>query len=288
MEVAPSAPLLLGRAPERQALQEGLADVRGRKSLGLVQLQGPPGAGRTALLDDLERHARSNGFAILRSSPPGPAAESYEPGRMIARLLGLGVLRGGSLDAAFLRSVQDWGWPEPLVLDGLRRLIQPRVRFPDPRDGALRAGFVISFVERLAQRQRGGVLLVLQDLHVQRDCLAFAHHIAREALDLPLMVVLSYREGVLPWRSREAALLEALGRRPDCKTVRLGPIPGPEALALGRRMGLSSTDAARAAQLSAGRLEALVELARDRREREQLLLLSEPIDIQAARLSLSV
>ena len=288
MEVAPSAPLLLGRGPERRALQEVLADVRGRKCLGLVQLQGPPGAGRTALLDDLERHARSDGFAILRSSPPGPESESYEPGRMIARLLGLGVLRGGSLDAAFLRAVQDWGWPDPLVLDGLRRLIQPRVRFPDPQDGALRAGFVTSLVERLAQRQRGGVLLVLQDLHVQRDCLAFAQHIVQEALELPLMVVLSYREGVLPWRSREAALLEALGRRPGCKTVRLGPIPGPEALALGRRMGLSSSDAARAAQLSSGRLEALVELARDRREREQLLQLSEPIDIQAARLSLSV
>ena len=207
---------------------------------------------------------------------------------MIARLLGLGVLRGGSLDAAFLRSVQGWGWPDPLVLDGLRRLIQPRVRFPDPRDGALRAGFVTSFVERLAERQPGGVLLVLQDLHAQRDCLAFAQHIVQEELELPLMVVLSYREGVLPWRSREAVILEALGRRPGCKTMRLGPIPGPEALALARRMGLSSSDAARAAQLSAGRLEALVELARDRREREMLLLLSEPIQIQAARLALSV
>lgn len=262
--------------------------MRGQKGLGLVQLQGPPGAGRTALLDDLERHARSEGFAILRSSPPGPESESYEPGRMIARLLGLGVLRGGSLDAAFLRSVQGWGWPDPLVLDGLRRLIQPRVRFPDPRDGALRAGFVTSFVERLAERQPGGVLLILQDLHAQRDCLAFAQHIVQEELKLPLMVVLSYREGVLPWRSREAVLLEALGRRPGCTTMRLGPIPGPEALALARRMGLSSSDAARAAQLSAGRLEALVELARDRREREQLLLLSEPIRIQAARLALSV
>ena len=207
---------------------------------------------------------------------------------MIARLLGLGVLRGGSLDAAFLRSVQDWGWPDPLVLDGLRRLIQPRVRFPDPRDGALRAGFVTSFVERLVERQPGGVLLILQDLHAQRDCLAFAQHIVQEQLELPLMVVLSYREGVLPWRSREAVLLEALGRRPGCKTMRLGPIPGPEALALARRMGLSSADAARAAQLSAGRLEALVELARDRRERESLLLLSEPVHIQAARLALSV
>ncbi len=288
MELAPSAPLLLGRGPERRTLQEVLAEVRAQKGLGLVQLQGPPGAGRTALLDDLERHARSEGFAILRSSPPGPESESYEPGRMIARLLGLGVLRGGSLDAAFLRSVQGWGWPDPLVLDGLRRLIQPRVRFPDPRDGALRAGFVTSFVERLAERQPGGVLLILQDLHAQRDCLAFAQHIVQEELKLPLMVVLSYREGVLPWRSREAVLLEALGRRPGCKTMRLGPIPGPEALALARRMGLSSSDAARAAQLSAGRLEALVELARDRREREELLLLSEPIRIQAARLALSV
>jgi tetratricopeptide (TPR) repeat protein len=288
VEVAPSAPLLLGRGPERRALQEVLAEVRGHKRLGLVQLQGPPGAGRTALLDDLERHGRSEGFAILRTSPPGPESESYEPGRMIARVLGLGVMRGGSLDAAFLRAVQDWGWPDPLVLDGLRRLIQPRVRFPDPRDGALRAGFVTSFVERLAERQPGGVLLVLQDLHAQRDCLSFAQHIVQEELEIPLMVVLSYREGVLPWRSREAVLLEAMGRRDGCTTMRLGPIPGPEALALARRMGLSSSDAARAAQLSAGRLEALVELARDRREREELLLLSEPIQIQAARLSLSV
>lgn len=288
MELAPSAPLLLGRGPERRVLQKVLAEVRGHKRLGLVQLQGPPGAGRTALLDDLERHARAEGCAILRSSPPGPASESYEPGRMIARLLGLGVLRGASLDAAFLRSVQDWGWPDPLVLDGLRRLIQPRVRFPDPRDGALRAGFVTSFVERLSERQPGGVLLVLQDLHARWDCLAFAQHIVQEELEIPLMVVLSYREGVLPWRSREAVLLESLGERPGCTTIRLGPIPGPEALALARRMGLSSSDAARAAQLSSGRLEALVELARDRRERELLLSDSEPIQIQAARLALSV
>lgn len=288
MELAPSAPLLLGRSSERRALQQALSRSHSSKHLQLVQLKGPPGAGRTALLDDLERHARSEGCAVLRSAEQDPSGEAYEPGRMVARHLGLGGLRGGALDSAFLRAVRDWGWGEPLVLDGLRRLVQPHVRFPDPRDGVMRAGFVISFLELLAARHSGGVVLILQDLHRQQDCLSFALHLAQEELDLPVLLVTSFREGVLPWRSREARLLERLGRMSNCMTVRLGPIPGPEALALARRMGLSSTDAARAAQLSGGKLETLVELCRDRREREELLLESEPEEIQSKRLALSV
>jgi outer membrane protein assembly factor BamB/tetratricopeptide (TPR) repeat protein len=80
---------LLGRSPHIQALREGeeLAEEGG---IALISITGPPGSGRSRLLDEFEQQLTTDGFTVERTAAfeisetePGSVASSLGPARAL-------------------------------------------------------------------------------------------------------------------------------------------------------------------------------------------------------------
>ena len=208
----PATESLLERDAQLELLRELLDDsASGQGALALIE--GPPGVGKSALLERAARMAREQGVAVL-----------WARGHELERTFGWGVAR--SLFEASL------GPDDEELLAGPAG--QARVLFgagEGVADGDLaEAGFAILhalywLVLRLAERQP--LLLVVDDAHwADEPSLRFLVYLAGRLSDQPIGVVVGTRESELG----EGGLLRQLAGEPSAR-VRALPSLGSAAVA---------------------------------------------------------
>ncbi len=250
---------LVGRDPELELLQRTARATAQRRRPVLVEVSGPPGSGRTRLLQEFTRGLEESGLgegvrmayavrggadaglrgAWRRIFPPGSLRSAYE--REIAATFARD--RGCTLDecAADARLLAEFVAPSPSG--------------PAPRRAAVRA----MLVEHLARRAwRGVSWLWLEDVDlagVNDDAWPVVDQLL--ASDAPVMVLVTTRaDRVSP------SLLELRARHHRlARTIALEPLPGPSAEALVHaHLPLAPALAARLARHAGGNPGAVKEL----------------------------
>ena len=206
---------LEGRTRELAALLEYAATARtGRATVVLVN--GPPGVGRTRLIEELALRARLDGAAVVQArGTPADRSEAWSGVFALAR--------GGLLDAAgiaaasrealavFAARIEEWG-----------------DRFPAARGSyLLGAGPALSAVVRAAAAEQL-VVLIADDAHCfDGETLATLRALARDAAAAPLLLLLTATSG-LP-REEIDQLVAGLGREVPGGVITLEPLR-PDAL----------------------------------------------------------
>jgi tetratricopeptide (TPR) repeat protein len=280
--------LLVGREEERAALRQMAIDATKAQTLRMVQIRGPGGMAGAELIRDLVVQQRSRGVPVLQARFSPEPGDGYEPGRAVARYLGLGALSGRALDKAFGQAVRGWPWSSTLVLEGLRTLIQPEYAPSDPGEALLRNGLMLRFLQRLHDLTGQLVLLVLDEAQWSWAALELAQHLASELIEFPLLVLLKVRDDALLYRSEELEHLATLDQDPRSEMLALGPLRADQAELLGRRLGLNAAEAREAAARSEGVPVSMVLLAADQRERGALLHVDSVEGVHQARVALTV
>ena len=208
----PATESLLERDAQLAAVRELLEDARaGRGAFALME--GPPGVGKSALLERAARMAREQRVVVL-----------WARGHELERAFGWGVAR--SLLEGSLGADRDELLAGPAG--------QARVLFDAGEDGTggglSEAGFAILhalywLVARLAEREP--LLLVVDDAHwADEPSLRFLVYLAGRLSDQPIAVLVGARAGELG----EGELLRQLAGEPSAR-IRTLPSLGPTAVA---------------------------------------------------------
>jgi DNA-binding CsgD family transcriptional regulator len=220
--------MLLGREPERLALDRLLADAREGRS-GVLALVGEAGIGKTALLDYAAE--RAEGMLVLRARGVEPEAE--------IPFAGLAELLRPALPA--LDAIPP---PQAAALAGALALAPPSAQ-----DRFAVGAATLSLVSACAEQQP--LLLLVDDAHLldgsSAEALLFA---ARRLLADPIALVLSVREG-------ERSLVDGS----DLRTLRLGGLARAEASQLLAALDVKGNVVDRLYATTAGNPLALIELA---------------------------
>jgi DNA-binding SARP family transcriptional activator/tetratricopeptide (TPR) repeat protein len=208
---------LIGRERELESLLGALEDTlsgRGR----VLLIGGEPGIGKSRLADELAERARQRGVVVLfgRAWEAG-GAPAYWPWVQAIRAYirdrdGVAVRRqlgSGAADVA-------------QMLPALRELF-PDIGAPassDPEGARFRLFDATAFFFRRAAAVQP-LVLVLDDLHVaDTPSLLLLEFLARELVDMRLLVVGAYRDTELEPESTLSATVAELARRPAA-TIRL-------------------------------------------------------------------
>src|SRR5690242_9109126 len=220
--------MLLGREPERLALDRLLADARTGTS-GVLALVGEPGIGKTTLLDYAARSA--DGMRVLRARGVEPEAEIPFSG--LAELLRPALSALDSIPA-----------PQARALASALALAPPTAQ-----DRFAVGAATLSLLSSAAEEQP--LLLVIDDAHLldasSAEALLFA---SRRLLADPVAVVLSVREG-------ERSLVDGSGLR----VLRVAGLPRSEASQLLAELQVTGDIVERLYATTAGNPLALIELA---------------------------
>jgi tetratricopeptide (TPR) repeat protein len=185
--------LFVGRGTEVAALRTRVDDARlGRGSVVLTG--GEPGIGKTRLAEEIAAHASDAGMRVLWGACwPGQGAPSFWPW--------IQVLRSYARDPDAVAIVAGTVAAEDLarLVPDLFPAIVPRdEQALDPDQQRFRMFDSLATVLRKAGDARP-LLVVLDDLHwADPSSLAFLDFLAREIRDARIVVLGSYREGVIP------------------------------------------------------------------------------------------
>jgi class 3 adenylate cyclase/tetratricopeptide (TPR) repeat protein len=234
-EKATVAPALLERTPfvgreaERAELRRCLDQtVRGQG--GLVMIGGEPGVGKTRLAEELAAEARQRGLLALtghcyemEEAPPYiPFVEILEA---TARVVPPAALREALGDSA----------PEVAkLMPELRRLfpdIAAPLELPPEQQRRYLFNCMHEFMERSGRAQP--LFLVLEDLHWADDAtLLLLQHIAQRLIEMPVLIVGTYRDVELDVARPLARALEELLRQRLAHDLTLKRLPeaGVEAM----------------------------------------------------------
>jgi len=183
-------PPFVGRLPERDLLWATLVDVAASSRARAVVVRGPAGIGRTRLAHWLAERAHECGraeTAIARLDPEGPGL----PG-MVRSLLRAGRLSGEPL-------VDHIGWMLQVLRPDLPETgVHARVLadFLDQRGGTEGGVATSARLLGLLARERP-LVLVLDDVHWNRDAIRLALLLMREYAGRPLLVVATVRSDLV-------------------------------------------------------------------------------------------
>ncbi|MDE3134614.1 MAG: ATP-binding protein, partial [Acidobacteriota bacterium] len=222
--------MLVGRGPQRAAIERALAAAAGGRSATLA-FSGPPGIGKTALLDHAAEHAQARPLTLLR-------ARGIESEAQIAFASLLELLR------PLLSLLDRLARPQATALEQAFALRPGRSadRFAI---GAATLGLVAAAAEEQP------VLLLLDDVQWLDGPSAEALRFALRRLEAdPIAALLAVREG-------HGSLLDDAG----IETLTLTGLSAAQARAL--RPDLPAAAAARLLDVTAGNPLALLELAPD-------------------------
>ena len=229
------ATALLGRTPfvgreaERAELRRCL-DQAARGQGALVMIGGEPGVGKTRLAEELAAEARQRGLLALtghcyemEGAPPYiPFVEILEA---TARVVPPAALREALGDAA----------PEVAkLMPELRRLfpdIAAPMELPPEQERRYLFNSVLEFIERAGRVQP--LFLVWEDLHWADDStLLLLQHIAQRLIEMPVLIVGTYRDVELDVARPLARALQELTRQRLAHRLGLKRLPeaGVEAM----------------------------------------------------------
>jgi DNA-binding CsgD family transcriptional regulator len=201
---------LLEREAERARLERSVADaVHGRPSL--VVVEGPPGAGKTSLLDAARATASAAGLTVRQAR--GSEFEREFPYGIVRQLFEPVVTRLGPDDRAELFAGAA-GLARP-VLEGIA------LRPAEPMTDGLPALHGLYWLT-VNLATRGPLALVVDDVHwADASSLAWTHYLVRRMDGLPVLVLLAMRTYEPGTRS---TLLEAVRAEPHAELVTPKPL----------------------------------------------------------------
>ena len=206
----------VGRAVELAELQGALGEaVAGKPSIAFVA--GESGLGKTRLVGELERAAKTDGVRVLGGEcvELGEGELPYAP--IVAALRPLARSGDPALDAL-----------SPSAREGLAHLLPGlgrAARTPDESSGA-QARVFESLLELFDQLSReDGLLLTIEDLHwADRSTRAFLVYLASSLCTERVLVLATYRPDELHRRHPLRPLLAELERDARARRVELHPL----------------------------------------------------------------
>jgi DNA-binding SARP family transcriptional activator/tetratricopeptide (TPR) repeat protein len=254
---APGSGELVERDRELDELRNCLSDtVSGRG--GLVCVQGPAGAGRSALLDEARRLGREWGLRVLsadagadlhppQDAPSGRPRDSFD---VVRRLLGP-VVAG-----------HDGALPDGAAAPVFDAKAAVGAAGPGPDDFAVLHG-LYRLTARLAtdhHRQRRPLLLVVDDLQAcDTASLHFLAYLLPRIDALPILVVTALRSGEPDVPYEKEQLLADIARDPAVVHIRPEPLSAAGVAGLvRRRMGTADEEFVRACHRASAGLPLLL------------------------------
>jgi class 3 adenylate cyclase len=224
-ELARDQGTLVGRADELATLQQAwLRSCDGR--LGVVMVAGEPGIGKTRLVAEFCRRAQDDGATVLLGRCHEETAAPYEPFvealRHYVTACPVDELR---FQIGNRRKVLSKLVPE---LDGAHDDEGPAAGDMSDRDAGERFALLDAVGSLVCEAAlTHPTILVLDDLQWADDAsLLLIRHVARAAVDVPLLIVGTYRETELHADDALSAVLAELRR---ARAVEVLPLRGLEA-----------------------------------------------------------
>ena len=261
---------VVGREEEKNALWQSLVEVHGVRRPRAVVLTGGAGCGKSRLARWLCERAHEVGGATILKASHGPIeGPTHGLGPALRRFL---HLEGLDRDGTFARmrdvlrrdgvnDLYEWAALTELVAprQGARSSGPVAVHFADPGERFL---ILRRFLARLCDERP--VVLWLDDAHWGAEDLRFVEHLLSTSPELPVFIVLTVRDDVVPTRPLEYELLAAIQGRARTPTLPIGPLPHEEWRDLVRKILILEGDlAARVEERTAGNPLFAVQLVAD-------------------------
>jgi|GEM_PF-1317868 serine/threonine protein kinase/tetratricopeptide (TPR) repeat protein len=177
----------VGRKAELSQLTDALnAALEGHGSSQLVS--GESGVGKSRLLEELRTLALVKGAFVLRGQAVSEGGRVYQVWRDMLPFLCI-LTDLDDAEASILK---------PIVPD-ISNLLGRDIPDPPPVDPPTTQNRLFALIIKLFQRQPQPVALILEDLHwAGSGSIGLINHVSREAPNLPLLLIGSYRDDEYP------------------------------------------------------------------------------------------
>ena len=227
---------LVGRHRHRDVMWQQLVDTSVTQDPHLLVIDGPTGIGKTRLATWLAHRAHEVGAAEVLSASHSPIAGPADGlARMFANHLGCVGLSRAQILQRIRDRYDDTGGLDEDALHQCIALTELVASSADPgfdaqgqmiTFGRPQERFVVwkRYLSRLGRRRP--VVLLLDDAHWSCDTLAFAKYLVCESHreELPVLLVLTVRDGRGGDRHRTAGLVADMVEQPRTRHLSLGPL----------------------------------------------------------------
>jgi tetratricopeptide (TPR) repeat protein len=216
--VAAPAARVVGRAGERAVLRGALERAR-RGERAVVFVSGPPGIGKTTLVDAFLDEVRAAGDVLIAQ---GQAVEHYGAGEPYLPVLDAWSRLGAGLVDRLRRHAPTWLAHMPGLVDPSEGEVLQRRAVGATRDRMLRE--MAELLEAVAAERP--VVLLLEDLHwSDPSTLELVWYVAQRREPARLLLLATYRpEEVMRGDQRLRAIGQELVARRHAEEIRLGPL----------------------------------------------------------------
>ncbi len=265
---------MVGRDAEREAIWSALMEVAGQGRAQVMVLHGPIGVGKSRLVEWMLERAHELGAAQPWTAAHTPDAEGAEGLRdMLSRRLGcLGLDNKGTRER-LERILKDYGSQDPEAADVLSGWLQPDLESTLQESPDAHQGPLAQMVALLGQER--AVMMWLDNAQWDRQAVAMARFLLeqREALPVPVLMLLTVSDEALVEHPEANADIEALLALDGAKALQVSPLPDAEYAQLVRELlNLQEGLAAALTQRTRGNPLFAVKLINDWIERDALKL----------------